>query len=77
AIGLRVRHINFESGLLEISEAFARTVKGPNHAARIQKGTKTDNIRYLPMTVEWKELFVPQIHGKNPDDLILPSPQNL
>ena len=77
AIGLRVRHIDFESGLIEISEALARTVKGTNHAARIQKGTKTDNVRYLPMAVELRELLVVQIQGKNPDDFVFPSPKGL
>jgi integrase len=75
AIGLRIRHIDFESGLIEISEALARTVKGTNHAARIQKGTKTDNVRYLPIAVELKELLIVQIQGKNSDDFVFASPK--
>lgn len=61
AIGLRVKHIDTYRSRIEISEAFARTVKGSNHSVRISKGTKTDNVRYLPLTPELGELLIPLI----------------
>ncbi|RBL93344.1 tyrosine-type recombinase/integrase [Chitinophaga flava] len=77
AVGLRVRHINFDLNTVEISEAFARTNKGTHHAARISKDTKAGNVRYLPMTDELKELLLKQVHSKNPDDFVFPSPKGL
>ncbi|MBO9202055.1 MULTISPECIES: hypothetical protein [Niastella] len=68
---------NLVNKQVEISESFARTVKGSNHAARIQKGTKTDNARYLPLTDDLIILLEKQIAGKQPDDLVFPSPNGL
>lgn len=72
-----MKHIDLEKGQIEISEAFARTIKGANHAARIRKGTKMENVRYLPMTDELMGLLIPQIEMKQPDDFVFPSPKNL
>lgn len=77
AIGLRVRHVDLENKQVEISEAFARTLKGTNHAARVQKGTKMENVRYLPLTDDLLILLEKQIAGKQPDDFVFPSPNNL
>jgi integrase len=77
AIGLRVRHVDFDSKTVEISEAFARTVKGTNHAARIQKGTKMENVRYLPLTDQLFSLLEYQLNGKAPDEFVFPSPTGL
>lgn len=77
AIGLRVKHVDLINRQVEISEAFARTVKGSNHAARKQKGTKTENVRYLPLTDELIILLETQIAGKQPNDLVFPSPTGL
>jgi integrase len=77
AIGLRVRHVHLSDKQVEISESFARTVKGSHHAARIQKETKTDNVRYLPLTDELITLLEKQIAGKQPDDFVFPSPTGL
>lgn len=77
AIGLKVRHIDFENGKVEISEALARTIKGTNHAARVEKETKMGNTRYLPLSIELKELLVPQVQGKSPDCLVFKSPRGL
>jgi integrase len=77
AIGLRVKHVDFSLGHIEISEAFARTNKGTHHAARISKGTKTGNVRYLPLSDDLKLLLIPQIDKKAPDDFVFPSPKNL
>jgi integrase len=77
AIGLRVKHINFNLNNIEISETFARTRKGSNHAARIRKGTKMENIRYLPLTDILREVLIPQLQGKQPDDFVFLSPTGL
>lgn len=77
AIGLRVRHVNIVNKQVEISEAFARTIKGTNHSARVQKGTKTENIRYLPLTDELAALLEGQIADKNLSDFVFLSPKGL
>ncbi|MBO9201589.1 MULTISPECIES: site-specific integrase [Niastella] len=77
AIGLRVRHVDFDSKTVEISEAFARTIKGTNHAARIQKGTKMENVRYLPLTDELFSLLEYQLNDKTSDEFVFPSPTGL
>lgn len=77
AIGLRVKHIDFENKQIEISETFARTVKGTNHAARIEKGTKMQNTRYLPLSNELSEILEVQVQNKKPDDFVFTSQQGL
>lgn len=77
AIGLRVRHVDLENKRVEISETFARTKKGSNHAARIQKGTKTENARWLPLSDDLVELLLKQVVNKKPNDFIFPSPRGL
>lgn len=77
AIGLKVKHVDLLNMTVEISETFARTIKGTNHAARIQKGTKTENSRWLPLTVELINLLSSQLSGKEPDDFVFPSPYGL
>lgn len=77
AVGLRVKHVDLVNKQVEISEAFARTVKGSNHAARIQKGTKTDTVRILPLSNELVSLLENQVSGKQPEDFVFPSPRGL
>jgi integrase len=77
AIGLRVRHVDLVNRQVEISETFARTVKGSHHNARVQKGTKTENSRWLPLTDELVALLEKQITGKQSDDFVFPSPNGL
>lgn len=77
AIGLRVKHIDFANKQIEISETFARTVKGTNHAARIEKGTKMQNTRYLPLSIELSEILEVQVKNKKPDDFVFTSQQGL
>jgi integrase len=77
AIGLRVKHIDFTNKQIEISETFARTVKGTNHAARIEKGTKMQNTRYLPLSNELSEILEAQVQNKKPDDFVFTSQQGL
>lgn len=55
AVGLKVRKIDLALEHIEISETLARTTKGTYNAARISKGTKTDNTRYIPLNDELQE----------------------
>jgi integrase len=77
AIGLRVRHVDLKNKHVEISETFARTIKGTSYAARIQKGTKSNNIRYLPLSTELISILSKQIESKQPNDFVFPSPKGL
>jgi len=70
AIGLKVKHIDLTLGQIKISETLAITVTGSNHAARIRKGTKMENVRYLPLTDDLLVLLKPQLEGKNADQLV-------
>jgi integrase len=49
AIGLRVKEVDFEKRELRIAYSFARTRRGSHAAARVLKGTKMENVRFLPM----------------------------
>lgn len=77
AICLRVKHIDIHNSVAEISEVLARTIEGSNHAARVIKGTKTENMRFLPLTDQLKELLECQIEGKRPHELVFPPPRVL
>ncbi|WP_121357055.1 site-specific integrase [Flavisolibacter nicotianae] len=77
AIGLKVKHIDFESSQIEISETFARTIKGTNHASRIEKGTKMQNVRYLPLSTELSILLEPLLENKKSEDFVFVSPKGL
>ena len=77
AIGLRVKHINISGKQARVEEAFARTIRGSNHSARIQKPTKTGNTRYIPIPDELLMVLIKQIEGKKPDDFVFHSPKGL
>ena len=77
AIGLKVRKIDLGLSHIEISEALARTTRGTCNAARISKGTKTDNTRYIPLNDELRELLLPLMQGKDVDSLVFLSPRGL
>ncbi|SEW35718.1 integrase [Chitinophaga sp. YR573] len=77
SIGLKVKHIDFTLGQIEISEAFARTPKGTNHAARISKGTKIGNIRYLPLTDDLSTMLLPLVQNREPDSFVFLSPKGM
>lgn len=73
AIGLRVRHINFNTGFISIEEVLARTKNGTNSAARIRKNTKNTKERLIPITEDLKEILLKQTENKQPDDLVFTS----
>lgn len=77
AIGLKVKHIDFKTNQVEISETFARTIKGTNHACRIEKGTKMQNVRYLPLTSELEALLKPLVENKKLEEFVFVSPKGL
>ncbi|NLR58151.1 tyrosine-type recombinase/integrase [Chitinophaga polysaccharea] len=77
AIGLRVKHVNLVLRTVEISETFARTKKGTNHSARIRKGTKTENTRYLPLSDELLDMLRVQVKDKQADNFVFLSPKGL
>lgn len=77
AIGLKVKHIDFTSKQIEISETLARTVKGTNHVARIEKGTKMQNVRFLPLPNDLAVILEQQVQGKKQDDFVFTSPTGL
>lgn len=77
AIGLKVKHIDLEKNQIEISEAFARTHKGTNHAQRISKGTKTGCVRFLPLSEALRELLLPLVSNREPECYVFPSPKKL
>lgn len=76
-IGLRVKHIDLINDTILIEEVMARTMKGSHHGARIRKETKTGSTRLLKMTPVLKTLLSRQVLGKQPDDLVFPSPTGL
>lgn len=67
--------MDLENKRVEISETFARTVKGSNHAARMQKGTKTENKRWLSLSDDLVALLRCQLFNKQPDDFVFLSPK--
>jgi integrase len=73
AVGLRVQHINVATSQITIKEVLARTLKGTNPSARIRKETKNGKQRALPLTDDLKEILLPLINGKKPDDLVFTS----
>jgi integrase len=77
AVGLRVQHINAANSQITIKEVLARTLKGTNPSARIRKETKNGKQRALPFTDDLKEVLLPLINGKKPDDLMFTSPNGL
>jgi integrase len=77
AIGLRVKHVDFYNNRIEVSETFARTVKGTNHAARISKDTKTGNVRYLPLSNALNDILQFHTLHKSIDSFVFLSPKGL
>jgi len=73
AIGLRVKHIDFQNAVIHIKETMARTVKGTNAAARVRKQTKNGKERILPLTQDLRDVIAPMVYNKLEDDLVFPS----
>ena len=70
AIGLQVRDVLWQTGEIMICRALARTSKGSNEAARKEKGTKTNNVRFIPMNNFLFDLLKPLCVRKKGTDLV-------
>jgi integrase len=73
AIGLRVRNIHKEKGLIEIKEALARSMNCANASQRTRKETKNGKVRYLPLTQDLQKVLMPFLKDKDPDALVFQS----
>lgn len=74
AVGLRVDCIDLSNNVIHIKEVLARTLKGTNPSARIRKETKNGKNRVIPFTEDLKEILLPIVEKKKPDDLVFVSP---
>ncbi|PZO55459.1 MAG: hypothetical protein DCF15_10440 [Phormidesmis priestleyi] len=72
AIGLRWAHVDLTRRLVTIRESLTRSPDGlTSGKSRQRKGTKTDNVRALPMSDRLHQLFTAlQPKDAQPDDLI-------
>ena len=72
AIGLRWGHVDLTRRCVTISESLSRSASGKSSGkARQRKGTKTDNVRVLPLGKQLHELFTQlQPPGAQKDELI-------
>ncbi|ANE50644.1 site-specific integrase [Flavisolibacter tropicus] len=75
AIGLQVRDVLWSTGEITICRALARTSKGTNEAARKEKGTKTNNVRFIPMNAFLTDLLKPLCIDKKGTDLVFTTEQ--
>lgn len=74
AIGLRVRHIDTHKNLIHIKEVLARTLSSSAGKSRVRKATKNEKERILPFTADLRNVLLPLIQGKDPEELVFPSP---
>lgn len=74
AIALQWKHISFEYGQIKICESLSVDRSG-NGYRRIRKGTKTDTVRYLPLTGSLSALLrsIEPIHP-DAEALVFPAP---
>jgi integrase len=75
AIGLRIRHVDFEAKQIHIREVLARTLKCTGAHNRVRKSTKNEKERILPLTSDLVTLLRPLVEKREPDDLVFLSPQ--
>jgi integrase len=74
AIGLRVKHVDTDSNVIHIKEVLARTLKSSAGKDRVRKPTKNEKERVLPLTPDLREILIPHMNSKQPDDLVFLSP---
>ena len=72
-----MQHIDLLNNHIHIKEALARSIKGTNAGARIRKQTKNGKQRVLPLTEDLKEVLLPVLQNKKPDDLVFQSHKGL
>lgn len=76
ALGLRWGHIDFDGGLITISESLSRDRTG-NGYQKVRKSTKSGSVRQLPMSEPLRALLLElKPSGKpEPDSLVFKTPQ--
>ena len=75
AIGLRIKHVDFEARQISIREVLARTLKSTGAKNRVRKSTKNEKERILPLTPDLLSVLLPLVEKRGPDDLVFLSPQ--
>jgi len=77
AVGLRVGSIDMEKNIILIKEILVAPIKTHKASLRVRKATKNSYERVLPLTNDLKDIIKPLIDGKESDDLIFQSNNNL
>lgn len=77
AIGLRWGHVDFDRGLITISESLSRDRTG-NGYQKVRKSTKSGNVRQLPMSKPLRALLLNMQPLESPESgsLVFLSPQS-
>lgn len=70
AIGLQVRDILWDDKSVRICRSLARTSKGTHANARVEKGTKMENVRFIPLNDFLIDLLKPLCKDKLPTDTV-------
>jgi len=74
AVGLRVRSVDLHSNRIHIQEVLARTLKSTSSCNRVRKATKNEKERVLPLTPDLRDILLPLLRGKEPEQLVFLSP---
>lgn len=70
AIGLKVKDLLWDSNEVRIARALARTSKGSHIKVRKEKGTKMNNVRFLPLNKKLTLLLKPLCFGKTGENYV-------
>ena len=73
AVGLKVKYIDLKKGIITIAEVLAMYAGKPYK--RYWKDTKNYKVREIPLSDDLRDILLPQITGKEPEDLVFPSPR--
>jgi len=73
AIGLKVKYIDLKRNIITIAEAFAMYAGKPYK--RYWKDTKNYKVREIPLTSDLREILLPLVKDKDPEDLVFTSPR--
>jgi integrase len=70
AIGLRIKEVDFERREIRIAYSLSRTMKGSHVKARVLKGTKMDNVRFVPMDDHLCDLLRPMCQSRKANEFV-------
>lgn len=70
AIALKVKDVNFDTKEIRIAHSLSRTMKGTHIKARVLKGTKMENIRFIPVDSYLEALLKPLCENKQTDEYV-------